>query len=130
MEAHAERLSGNTAGIVLVLSTEPIAAVAESALEKGFAALGFGDGACTFAQVKGLPEGELFELVEGVDPLLLVVADADAAKLYAEAARQPLPLLGKARLFGREPRAFSHLNGMFETEADRQAVWRLLNSMV
>ena len=130
MKDHAERLSGNSAGIVLVLFTEPIAAVAESALEKGFAALGFGEDACTFAQVKDLAETDLFNLVEGIDPLLLVVTDADAAKLYAGVVRQPLPLLGKARLFGRETRAFPHLNSMFETEADRQTVWRLLKSMV
>jgi len=129
MREFSERVEGNPSGIVLVVYTEPLGEAAKNALEKSFDAIGFGKAACTFADVRDLPPDDVFTLVESLDPLALVAADGTAAQACADAARQPFPLQRKARFFGREARAFNHLNAMFETDADKQAVWHLLKTM-
>ena len=129
LDAHAERLAGNDAGLVLVVYTEAPSEVAKNALDKSFAAIGYGNDVCLYANVDGLEAGNVFDLVEGIDPLGLIACDAKAAELCAQAVRQPFPPMQKMRLFGREARAFAQLNTMFDTETDRQAVWHMLKSM-
>jgi hypothetical protein len=126
---HEDRLEGNPDGLVLVVFTETLEDAARNALAKSFDAIGLSAQSCLYAQVEGLSKPEMFELVEGIDPLALVACDEKAALLCAQAARQPFPLMRKVRLFGREARAFTRLNGMFKLESDRQTVWRLLKSL-
>lgn len=127
--SYSDRLSGSPEGLVLVIFTTPPTDVAKDALEKSFEAIGFGQQACAFADLSGLAPGDAFDVVEGVDPIALVAADEAAAALYAQAVRKPFPMLRPVRVFGREARAFAKLNAMFETDADKQAVWRLLKTM-
>lgn len=128
-EKHADRLEGNRDGIALVIYTEQPSDAAKNALEKSFAAIGFDAGACTYAQIDDLMPDEIFALVEGIDPLVLVACDAKAAGLYGQAVRQEFPAMRRMRLFGREARAFPQLNALLGQEADRQAVWHLLKTM-
>ena len=128
-ETYASRLSGNKNGLALVVYTEKLTDAAKNALEKSFAAIGFDAGACTYAQLEGLAPDEVFALVEGIDPLVLVACDHDAADACSKAVRQAFPEMQRTRLFGREARAFTRLNAMLETEATRQALWHLLKTM-
>ena len=128
-EELADRIAGNRSGIILAVFTEEPSDAAKNALEKSFAAIGFGAGAVTYAQLSGLNSDETFSLVEGIDPLALVACDESAATLCSQAVRQAFPLMQPVRLFGREARAFRRINAMFETEADRQALWHLLKTM-
>ena len=128
-EQYSDRLEGNRDGIALVIFTEQPNDAAKNALEKSFAAIGFDAGACTYAHIDDLMPDEIFALVEGIDPLVLVACDAKAAGLYGQAVRQEFPPMRRMRLFGREARAFTQLNAMLEQEADRQAVWHLLKTM-
>ena len=130
LEEHAGRLEGNREGLVLVVFTEPLNDAATNALQKSFNALGYGNDANLYANIDGLSRDAVFDLVEGIDPLALVACDAKAVDLCSQAVRQPFPPMQKTRLFGREARAFAHLNTMFETEMDKQAVWHQLKSMV
>lgn len=126
---HEGRLTGNPEGLVLIVFTETLEDAAQNALVKSFDAIGLSAQSCLYAQVEGLSPQELFELLEGIDPLALIACDEQAALVCAQAARQPFPLMRKVRLFGREARAFTRLNGMFALESDRQTVWRLLKSL-
>ena len=128
-ETHAERITGNASGVALVVFTTPLNAAATNALQKSFAAIGFGADACTFADLNGLGPEDVFDVVEGIDPVVLVAADGHAATLCAQAVAQEFPLMKNARLFGREARAFEDLNSMLGCEDDRQAVWRLLKTL-
>ena len=129
MDVHADRISGAEDGLVLIVFTEEPADEARNALEKSFDAIGYDARACAYANLDELEPGAAFELVEGIDPLVLVACDAQAAELCARAARQPFPELQPMRLFGRDARAFTHLNGMLSTETDRQRVWHALKSL-
>ena len=128
LERFAQRLEGSPSGLVLAVFTEPLDARARDALQKSFAALGYGSAACTFADAAGLDAREAFSLIEGLDPLCLVATDEAAAALCAQAARATFPFWLQTRLFGREARAFPRLNALLETEQDRQAVWRSLKT--
>lgn len=128
-EQQADRLEGNRDGIALAIFTEAPTDTAKNALEKSFAAIGFEAGACTYANIDDLMPDAIFALVEGIDPLVLVACDEKAAGLYSQAVRQAFPPMQRMRVFGREARAFPHLNAMLEQEADRQAVWHLLKTM-
>ena len=129
MDVHADRVCGSKDGLVLVVFTEEPASEARNALEKSFDAIGYDARSCAYAGLAGLEPGAVFELVEGIDPLVLVACDAQAAELCAQAARQPFPALQPTRLFGRDARAFAHLNEMLSTETDRQRVWHALKSL-
>lgn len=124
-----ERLEGNRSGLVLVACTQPVSDAAREALRKSFAALDYSRDACTYARMEGLDANDAFALVEGIDPLCLIAADAQAAQICAQAARQDFPLMQPLRLFGRNARAFENINALLETEQSRQALWHLLKSL-
>lgn len=125
----SDRISGNDAGLVLVVFCEPLGQPAHDALQKSFAALGYGSDACTFARISDLDPRETFALVEGIDPLCLVASDEEAATLCGLAARQAFPLMRATRLLGRDARAFNRLNDQLGTSRDRQVTWHLLKSL-
>lgn len=124
-----ERLAGSEAGLVLIAFTQELAPEAREALDKSFAALGFGREACTYAKLEGLEPQDVFALVEGIDPLCLVAADAQAATLCSQAVRQDFPLKRALRLFGREARGFASINDMMAKPEDKQLLWHLLKSL-
>ena len=129
MAQHAKRIEGSSEGLALVVFSEPLSDAARNALDKSFAAIGYDSDACTFADIGGLSADDVFDVVEGIDPLVLVATDAGAAKLYSQAVRQDFPPMRTVRVFGREARAFPKLNDMLETERDKQSVWHLLKSL-
>ena len=125
----------------LALSAEPLPAVARNAIEKSLAAFGFGDDACLFATlvprdptVEGgdirLDAQALFLLVEGLDPLYVIAADADSAAALAAAYRTEFPLDAPIRAFGRPAAAFADLGALLQTDAGKQKAWQVLKSLV
>lgn len=125
----SQLISGNHAGLVLVVFTQPLLPECQDALRKSFAALDYGRDACTYANIKDLDPQEVFALVEGIDPLNLIAADTDAALLCSQAVRQDFPLMKPLRLFGRQARAFASINDLLGTEQDRQMLWHLIKSL-
>ena len=126
---YAERFSGGNSALALVIFTERLSETAKNALEKSFAAIGFEADERAYVDVSGLSAEEAFDVVEGADPVALVAADETAANLYAQAVRQAFPPMRRVRVFGREARAFPHINALMQEEADKQAVWHLLKSL-
>jgi len=124
-----ERVSGGNTALALVIFSEQLSDAAKNALEKSLAAIGYESDERAYACVEGLSPEEAFDIVEGIDPLVLVAADETAATLYAQAVRQAFPMMRQVRVFGREARAFPHLNAMVDEQADKQAVWHLLKTL-
>jgi hypothetical protein len=129
VSTYNNRVSCDDSGLALVIYTDPLSDAARNALEKSFAAIGFDADAQAFACVKDLAAERVFDIVEGIDPLVLVASDTDSAQRYAQAVRADFPLMRKVRVFGREARAFHQLNAMMDDDADKQAVWHLLKSL-
>ncbi|MEE0845916.1 MAG: hypothetical protein U0L71_06940 [Eggerthellaceae bacterium] len=125
-------LSGSELPLVCVASGAPLEGTARTALENSARQLGYGD-ACTFVVLE-CPEGSLdapalFTLIEGLDPLCLIAADADAARLLSEAYRCPVPQGGATRLFGRPTVAFRSFPAMLRSPDDKQRAWALLKKL-
>ena len=128
MKAHADRIEGNAEGLVLVICAAALSADAKNALEKSFAALGYGPAACSYANVEGMEAADMFDIVEGIDPVALVAADSSAATLYGTAVAEEFPIGVATRVFGHTACAFQQLNDQLSTPGDKQLVWHLLKS--
>ena len=115
----APYLDGARTGIVCVASAARLGDAARSALEKSAAALGYA----------ALDGQALFLLLEGLDPLIVVAADAEAARALGAAYRQEVPLDGACRLFGRDAVAFKSFEHMLDDAQSKQAAWALLKKL-
>lgn len=136
-EMFASYVDGAPEGIVGIVSTRTLGCTARTALNSSFAARGYGREACTFATVhpdaaaddSALDPQALFLLVEGLDPLALVVTDAHAAALLGQAYRTTIPLAALSRLFGRDLVAFDAFEELLDSTQDKQAAWALLKKL-
>ena len=133
-ESQQQRLSGNANSLICVISSTPLAPLTQQALEKSFQALGHGPNPCTYLTLQdqssdSLGEKELFSLVEALDPIILVIADAAAIEACQKAWRSQVPPHAQFKLFGRKARAFANLDAWVADEKGKQRVWSLLKSL-
>ena len=126
--------------IALALSARPLGDGARDAIGKSLAALGYGEGAASFATLSPRdPEAEggdivlgpqdLFMLVEGLDPLCAIAADEAAVRALESTYRCSFALDSPIRMFGRPAVAFRALEPMLESDAGKQRAWRLFKSL-
>lgn len=71
----------------------------------------------------------LFMLVEGLDPLCVICADAAAAEALGGAYRTEFSLDAPARAFGRPAVAFREFATLIATDDGKQRAWKLLKSL-
>ncbi len=132
-ESHLE---GSFEGVVVILSKTALGADAHRALRNSAEKLGFGERACIFCTLSGAEEAaelsrdELFDIVEGLDPLALVAADSESIRALSEAYRTDIPPLARTRVFGRSTVAFKQFESMLEDPQDKQRAWALLKKLV
>ena len=117
----------------VVCSQAPSEAAA-SALAASAQALGYAQAGCFFVICYGLDPKQLFELVEGIDPLTLVVADKDAANALGQAYRtaqgpRTLQLNRHQCVLGREAIVFSSFEAMLAKPDTKQKAWALLKKL-
>ena len=135
-------IQGSAAGnscIALALSAHPLGATEQNAIEKSLAALGYGKEACTYATLS--PRGAdgdanaalypqaLFLLVEGLDPLCVIAADAAATQALGQTYRTVYAPDSAIRVFGRPAVSFRSLAELLESDAGKQRAWRLFKSI-
>ena len=144
-----EYLSGPESCVVMALSARPLDAVARNAIGKSLESFGYGEDACTFATLFpkdgglalesegadgegagiGLDAQALFLLVEALDPVCLICADAESAAVLGEAYRVSYGMDTPARVFGRSAVVFRDFAAMLQTDGGKQQAWRLLKSL-
>ncbi len=78
---------------------------------------------------RGIGEGELFAVVEGLDPLCVVAGDATGAQALANAYQQSVPLDAHCRLFGRDAVAFRSFESLLGSAESKQRAWALLKKL-
>lgn len=136
----ADYLDGEGVCIVLALSERPLGAEARNAISKSLESFGYGADACLFATLHPADESAeggdialdaqaLFLLLEGLDPLCVICADAASANRLAEACRTAYDLDSPIRAFGRPAVAFRDLTALLATDNGKQQAWRLLKSL-
>ena len=157
-DAYADHLSGHRDSVFGVVSGRALSAEAAHALENSARKLGYGDAPCFFctlhahAETKAIsdanaggsarasqePSGgaasvlgpaDLFEVIEGLDPIVMVAADWEAARALSEAYRCEVAPMKRSRLLGRTTVAFRSFEDMLATSRDKQAAWALLKQL-
>lgn len=147
-------LEGSFQAIACIVSYSALSEVAKSAFTSSVSTLGYGEAACTFVTLQGiqgdakLDEGTappttiskviegnelkgdcVFAIIEGLDPLLLIIADDTAREMCSEAYRQPIAAPDKGRLLGRDVVAFQDFEAMLQNNKDKQKAWGLLKRL-
>lgn len=138
-ELFGSHLHGARSALVCVLSELPLDERSQRALNSSTEALGYGKAACTFATLRDaaepgsnqdiLDDQALFLMLEGLDPLCLVCADAAAAAACARAYRCEVPAGKPCRVFGRTAVAFASFPAMLDDGQDKQVAWALLKKL-
>ncbi len=129
-----EHLTGERCGIFVVVSSVLLDGEARDALNSTAKTFGYGQAACTFAQVQGahdtnLDAAALRLLVEGLDPYCIVVTDAAAGQMLGEAYRTQLAPNSAARIMGRSVVALDSFESQLKSAQDKQVAWALLKTL-
>ena len=139
-DAYAAHLSGRRDGVFGVVSGRPLDDTAARALENSARKLGYGDSPCVFFTLRGadaasagggqpLDAAAVFEVIEGIDPIVLVAADSDAARALSDAYRCEVAPMKRSRVFGRTTVAFRSFEDMLASPQEKQAAWALLKQL-
>ncbi len=136
----ADYLTGSQPCVVLALSAQPLEDAGRNAIERSLESFGYGPSACTYAALSpadpsaeggdvSLDAQALFLLVESIDPVCFICADAESARVLGDAYRMAFDLDAPARVFGRPAVVFRSLSTLLSTDAGKQQAWRLLKSL-
>ncbi|EOS50404.1 hypothetical protein D5273_05370 [Enterorhabdus caecimuris] len=130
---YGSHVTGTPASTLMVLSATTLSAAAQGALEKSATSLEFGNAPLVLV-VAEADEGKLGAedvrtIVEGLDPVALVAADALSAELLSAAYRMPVALDASNRLLGRTAVIFEDFEGMMDTPEGKQRAWALLKKL-
>lgn len=125
---------GHELVVVLSSGATGLESPARKALTSSMEKLGYGVRPCAFATLELTSGGRLgardaFTLIEGLDPLLVIAADAGAVSLLSQAYRTPVEADAVTRLLGRPCLAFSSFERMLATEDERQRAWALMKKV-
>lgn len=128
----AERITGSRAGLFCVLCHPTLSAEAREALAKTAESLGYGPDGATFVALldqEPLAPGDLFTLVEGLDPLCVVCADSGCGRALERAYRASAPVMTAAHVGGRPVRVFPDFSSMMVNPALKQQAWAQLKTL-
>lgn len=134
---YAAHVKGNRTGFICVISNTALSATACNALDASMEKLGYGSRACTFITLYGasadasapLSAHKLLELIEDLDPAIMVAADAESARALGEAFRATIPLQDLSHVAGRATVAFASFQSMLGEMQDKQKAWALLKRL-
>lgn len=125
--AFAAAIDGDIDAEVCVVASLPLSEEAVTALRAACAGIGAPDP--VFLQASSLDRTSVFSAVEGLDPLVLVVADEGAAALLTEAYREPFVPDSFGFAFGRLYAAFSSFESDLADARLKQRDWALLKKL-
>lgn len=134
LEVYGDFIHAAGESLIIVISTRALSSDAQTALESSVFALGYGKNAATYAVTTlggggALGAADLANVVEGLDPLALIVADGQAAELLSRAYRARVAPDGAARVMGRTVIAFRNFEDMLGSSAEKQRAWALLKKL-
>lgn len=133
-ECYGAFVSGSRGAVVCVVSDSPLSAGARTALERSFERLEYGDAPCAFVSLAGesgerLSAHDVLTVVEGLDPLAIIAADAVSAELLGRAYRTGFDGAHVAKLLGRRALAFKSFEGMLASNEEKQRAWAALKQL-
>lgn len=129
-DTYAAYLDGCDFPLVVVVSHSFLNEKARDALEKSSEVLGYGSGTCAFVTLKDETTAkELFSMVEGLDPLCLIITDEAAAKLCEQSYKRTIPFCKHFTLLTRPTVAFASFPEMLLDDVQKQKAWKVLKKI-
>lgn len=125
--AFAAAIDGDIDAEACVVASLSLSEEAVTALRAACAGIGAPDP--VFLRASSLDRASVFSAVEGLDPLVLVVADEGAAALLTEAYREPFVPDSFGFAFGRLYAAFSSFESDLADARLKQRDWALLKKL-
>lgn len=137
-------VEGSESGAAVALSAEPLPHDARNALEKSLEAFGYGGDALAYATLAqrnadaednetevdaDLDSRALFLLIEGLDPICLIVCDRRAAAAIEAAYRTACGRDVAQHVFGRPCVIFEDLPALLASDQGKQRAWSLLKTL-
>lgn len=138
LEAYGEFVDGTPRAVAVVLSARPLPPRAANALRASFASFGYEDETIAWVTLENtdpafrgavLGTPETMNIIEGLDPLMLIATDEQSAEVLHAAYHRPVPLDAPSRLLGRPLAAFRDLDAMLEQEKTKQEAWSSLKQI-
>lgn len=138
LEAYGEFIDGTPQAVILVLSARPLPPRAVDALRASFASFGYSEESCAWVTLentdpafRGVTLGapETMNVVEGLDPLIIVAADTQSTETLRLAYHADIPLDAASRLLGRPIAAFRDFAGMLGNEKTKHEAWSSLKQL-
>lgn len=131
-------VEGTPETMLLVVSTCAPSPEARTAIESSADSLGFKqrtawvhlnapEGANSVATVLGAKD--LMAIIEGLDPLALIVLDEKGIATLAEAYRCDIPEDSHVRVFGRDTATFHDFASMLDNSDAKQKAWAILKKL-
>lgn len=124
---------GPIGAAAVIVSTEEPAEETKRALTASFKALGYAPQAIGWAQTatsgRSDASGDLFTLIEGIDPLCVVSTSHASTEALSRSYNAPLSIETKTLLLGRDCRCFEDLDALIATEAGKHKAWGLLKTL-
>lgn len=127
---YAANFEGDTNALFCVVSQEQATKLERSALLASAERGGFSAHDVIWITTNDLAAPALFQLIETVDPLCLVVLDERAAEQLSRAYNQPIKLEVCDLLLGRPCCCFIHFERMLQTDDQKQRAWALLKELL
>lgn len=151
LEKYSGFAEGDANRVIVVVSERALNSTAVDAIRKSVDKIGFGADACAWLSLVGedaeigaergeqvgqnsdgadrLTPGDVYDFVEGMDPICMVVADAPSAKVVAQAYGEDVGCDAVNRVNGRTVVAFRNFESMLDDEDSKQRAWRLLKRL-
>ena len=124
---------GPIGAAAIVVFTEEPAEETKRALIASFKALGYAPQTIGWAQTAASGEsgasGDLFTLIEGIDPFCVVSTNHASTEALSRSYNAPLAIEAKNLLLGRDCRCFEDLDALIATEAGKHEAWGLLKTL-
>lgn len=136
-QGHVDSFQGTYHGSIgaaaIIVSVEEPTEEAKRALTASFKALGYSPQAIGWAQTaapgKSDASGDLFTLIEGIDPFCVVSTSHASTEVLSRCYNTPLAIEAKTLLLGRDCRCFENLDALITTEAGKHKTWGLLKTL-
>lgn len=122
-------IHGAESGLIAALFPSAPSPQARNALEKSALALGWGSEAVCFVETGGLEPSDLLQLIEGIDPVAVVLAGESSAQAFF-AANHTQHFEGEClTVLCREVRLIPRFEELMETPDGRQRIWAVLKTL-
>ncbi len=136
LEKYADRISHSSAGLFVAVSRSAITPASELALTKTAESLGYGSDGVTFVSLMPAAEAssqlapqDLFELLEGLDPICIIACDVESSSACAACYRVDLPDRSRIKSLGRTICAFDDLEALVSDSARKRNAWAILRTI-